>query len=135
VSAETPDAAELLRLARETLLAELLAALPEDKRYAARLVANAMAIAAREIEGGTAAQQAALEALCRLYGVPREGAHLDELSRRLARDIRAGAFDGDERVPALLLADIRARLAISNPKALPDVASEKPSPAGPTGRG
>lgn len=114
---ETPDTAELLALARQTLLDELLAALPEDKRYAARLVANAMAIAAREVEGGAAARQAAGEALCRLYGEPVDAARLEPLRRRLAQDIRAGAFDGAARVHALLRDDVRARLALSNPKA------------------
>jgi hypothetical protein len=94
-----PDPAELLALARETVLGELLPALPEEKRYAARLVANAIAIAARQIGARTPLSA-------------------DE-RRALASAIRAGRHDGDAALHARLLADVHARLAVSNPKALP----------------
>ena len=44
---EEPEAADLLATAREVLLNDLLPALPPDKAFAARMVANAMAIAGR----------------------------------------------------------------------------------------
>jgi hypothetical protein len=44
---ERPDAADLLATARDVLLRELLPALPPERHYAARMVANAMSIAAR----------------------------------------------------------------------------------------
>ncbi|MFQ3623919.1 MAG: hypothetical protein SNJ73_10265, partial [Acetobacteraceae bacterium] len=44
---ERPGPSELLSVARSTLLEEVLPALPEPQRLAARMVANAMAIAAR----------------------------------------------------------------------------------------
>lgn len=43
-----PDAHELLDIARSTLLEQLLPALPGELRYPALMIANAMAIAARE---------------------------------------------------------------------------------------
>ena len=42
------DAEDLMATARDALLNELLPALPKDRRYAALMIANAMAIAARE---------------------------------------------------------------------------------------
>ena len=45
---DRPDATELLAIARRTLLDELLPRLPEELRYTALMIANAMAIASRE---------------------------------------------------------------------------------------
>jgi hypothetical protein len=120
VTAEHPHAAELLALARETLLGELADAVPPDKRYTLLMVANAMAIAGREIEGREALQQDALADLCRLYGEPVEGASVAAVERRLADDIRKGRFDGGpgDRLREALLRRVRAQLAVSNPKAL-----------------
>lgn len=106
---EPPGAADLLATAREMLLNELLPALPPDKAFAARMVANAMAIAARE-----AAQDPAWEAtaLARMAGDPRV----------FAAAIREGRHDPGtpgHREAAALLDDItRARCAVSAPRAL-----------------
>jgi hypothetical protein len=120
-----PDARELLGIVRETFIARIRPALPEDLRYTALMIANAMAIARREIEAGEGPMQAELTRLRSLFGEPGREAHghalefeLAECNRRLARDIRAGRYD-DER--AALLAHLRKtveeKLAISNPKA------------------
>ena len=106
---EEPQAADLLATAREVLLNALLPALPPDKAFAARMVANAMAIAAR-----AAAQDGAWEAaaLARMPGDPRA----------FAAAIRAGRFDpGAARhaeAAALLDEITRARCAVSAPRAL-----------------
>lgn len=123
-----PPAADLLAIARETLLAELRPLLPEHARYAAAMVANAMAIAARETEAGERPAREALERLDALYGVPRRTLAGDALTqalreheRRFAAEIRSGAFDGEPRrreAYAHLRASIEDRLRISNPKAL-----------------
>jgi len=42
------DAADLIATARDALLAELLPALPKERRYTGLMIANAMAIAVRE---------------------------------------------------------------------------------------
>ena len=63
---EEPQAADLLATAREVLLNALLPALPPDKAFAARMVANAMAIAAR-----AAAQDGAWEAAALLDEITR----------------------------------------------------------------
>jgi uncharacterized protein DUF6285 len=92
-----PGGRELLQVAREVLLEELLPRLPEGDRYAARMVANAMAIAAREL------------------GEPLQPP-VD--TARLAAGIRAGRHDDDARVLESLREITRARLAVSNPRIL-----------------
>jgi hypothetical protein len=123
----SPDAASLLRVARETLLNELLELLPEEQRYAMRMAANALAIAAREAETAEADLVKELRLLSELYGedaVQASGASLHEriakTNKRFARNIRDGVFDGAcaQGVQALLMDQVRARLRISNPKYL-----------------
>ena len=133
--AEHPDAVELLALARETLLAQLADAVPAEKRYTLLMVANAMAIAAREVQAGERLPREALADLCTLYGETAGAAedataHRMRLERRLAADIRRGAFDGEagERLRALLLGHVRTRLAVSNPKVLRDEEPPQPAP-------
>jgi hypothetical protein len=94
-----PGGAELLRVARAELLENLLPSLPESQRYAARMVANAMAIATREMES------------------PSPDTSID--AGKLAAEIRAGVHDTRERSDPLLerLREItRRRLEVSNPR-------------------
>jgi hypothetical protein len=106
---EPPEAADLLATARDVLLNDLLPTLPPDKAFAARMVANAMAIAAREAAQDLAWQDAAL-------------ARMGGDARAFAAAIRAGAHDpGTLRHPevAALLDDMtRARCAVSAPRAI-----------------
>ncbi|MBZ0248205.1 MAG: DUF6285 domain-containing protein, partial [Burkholderiales bacterium] len=48
-----PGAADLLAIARETILGEIAPALPEPQRYAALMAANALAIATRDLAAPT----------------------------------------------------------------------------------
>lgn len=106
---EEPAAADLLATARDMLLKDLLPALPPDKAFAARMVANAMAIAAR-----AAAQDGGWEAaaLARMPGDPAF----------FAASIREGRFDPGTphhgEAAALLDEITRARCAVSAPRAL-----------------
>ncbi len=107
--------ADLLKVARTSLRESVLPRTAADARYEGAMVANALAIAVRELEAGPAARAAERDLLARLYGTPEAG--LPELRARLCRDLRAGAF-GREREPELrtLLHElVHARLAISNP--------------------
>lgn len=122
-----PDAADLLQVARETLLSEFLDLLPEERRYAMRMAAKALAIAAREAETGEADLVEELRLLGELYGedeVQAAGANLHQrivkMNKRFAKDIRDGIFDGAcaQGVQALLMDQVRARLRISNPSYL-----------------
>lgn len=122
-----PNAQELLAIARDTLIAEVLPALPEKLRYSGLMIANAIAIARREIETGEAPARAELTRLCTLFAEPpRELAEaalhraVESYNRRLATGIRGGRFDEEER-PVLvehLRQTTAEKLAVSNPKAL-----------------
>ena len=124
---DIPDATELLAIARSTLLDKLLPRVPEELRYDALMIANAMAIAAREHTAGDAAVQAEmvrLAALLKEQCEPRVGAELmaarTDLNRRLATEIRTGRFDDKDRTALLdhLAQTAADELAVSNPRAL-----------------
>ncbi|MBK8323603.1 MAG: hypothetical protein IPL06_12880 [Betaproteobacteria bacterium] len=114
-----PGARELLEAARAALVNEVIPLLPADKRYAALMAANAMAISIRELslpatEAGERGRLAAL------LGQPASDP-IAEANRTLAARIREGAFDqGSARAALLghLEATTRERLAVSNPRAL-----------------
>jgi transposase len=121
-----PCGAELLKSARETLLEELLPLLPEEGRYAARMAANAMAIAARELagEGGSAVEELARLKELLPGWAPSTSEPLQamrEATVELAAAIRAGRFDADGARAALaeyFRTTTQERLAVSNPRIL-----------------
>ena len=82
---DLPTSRDLLALARELLMDELLPLLPPERERDAHLIATAMAIAAREAarEGW---QEAVGSALSAFYGGAGSLA-------RLAADLRNGAFE------------------------------------------
>ena len=112
-----PDARNLLDTALALFRTEILPAVPADKRYAALMIANALAMAEREI-GASGLDVRALAAT--LY--PDGPISADDFERRLAADIEAGEFDaaGPRRDAAFtaIRAINAARLAITNPKLL-----------------
>ena len=116
---DQPAGEALLEAARRLLLDELLALLPAERRYDGLMIANAMAIAGRELRDAGAAPAVAAQ---RLLAFHEDATAAPEvLARRLVADIRAGRFDDGparERLVELLRAGLRDRLAISNPKAL-----------------
>lgn len=108
-----PDARNLLATALAAFRAELLPAMPSEKRYAALMIANALAMAERELGAPDDLQSVAAA----LYAdMPAE----DEFIRRLTAEIEAGGFDapGPRRNAAFaaVKAINGARLAITNPK-------------------
>jgi hypothetical protein len=100
--------------------------LPPERRYDGLMVANAMAIAAREAGQGEAPLREAMKLLSALFPASAHASEdkLPELESSLAREIRAGRCDtpGPHRdaVRAYLRWSTTARLRISNPKALAD---------------
>src|SRR3546814_7571690 len=84
---DRPNGAELLEIARQVLRQELLPLIPEEHKLDALMVANTMAIAARELESGEAQRRETLTDLAVLYGeAPRPGEEavmLAELTKRL----------------------------------------------------
>ncbi len=116
---DRPEIAALLLAARGELRQRLMPGLAGEDRYLAAMIANCMAIAARVLERGEEMAEAERRALAALYGPEAGELTLEALRRRLARDIRAGAFDGRRaELRAALEARVRARLAISDPSRL-----------------
>ena len=107
--------ADLLKVAHATLSASVMPLVDRETRYEAALVANALAIAVRELELGAQARATERRLLADLYGTPEST--LADLRARLCRDLRAGAFGPAraEEVRMLLQQAVHWRLAISNP--------------------
>lgn len=116
-----PEAGALLAIARQELLDTLLPEVSGALKYQVLMTANAMKIAAREIEAGAATEQQVQGDIRKLYArlLPENADNADEQS--LADDIRQRRLPtDDERLYHLLLDITRAKLQISNPKYLKD---------------
>jgi hypothetical protein len=126
-----PAAADLLDEARRTLLEVLLPLLAPDRRYDCLMVANAMAIAARDARHGPRllreevsglASLLAASAVAESHAPSQLHPLLMELARRLAQEIRRGDYDAAgqrrEAVRRHLRESVERRLRLSNPKAL-----------------
>jgi hypothetical protein len=141
---DLPQGPALLDLAREVLLNDLLPLLPEERRLEARLVANCMAIAAREAEAdrahGALFQQ--LEELHRPLtpalsppsgeregptqweseGHAHDSSREAEALRRFACELRIGGFENSPeqaaRARAILWRMTIAKLRLANPRFL-----------------
>jgi hypothetical protein len=114
---ESDLVANLLATARDVLRGEVAPALPGRLRFPAAMIANAMGIAARELEHGPAARAELRALLARLYPDAAEGSSVDDLESRLCGDLRAGRLDRDEgcRLRAVLRGRTRLRLKVSAP--------------------
>ncbi len=133
---ERPTAGELLEAARESLLQDLLPALPREQHYEGLMIANVMAISAREIEVGEQFLHEQIRRI-RALGINELAAGTDlPAAERLARleeglvaEIRRRRFEGEawESLRGALLEMTRARLRVSNPKYLRDWDSERES--------
>jgi hypothetical protein len=131
---QRPDRNELERLAAALLGG---APLPEDRKarsYEQRLAAKALAVAAYDRDHGAADLAEELRQFASLWDaatVEAAGADDDSriaaLNRRLAGEIRAGKWDAaPAALQALLTAQVRARLARTNPKYLKARLGEEP---------
>jgi hypothetical protein len=117
-----PTAANLLETARTVLGQAIVPLLSGPAHYQALMVARAMAIAGRQLEAGERPEEAARTRLASFYGTP--SATLEELERRLAADLRQGAFDDPGPKRDVVFRHLRetalAMAAESCPKALPE---------------
>ena len=114
-----PPGSDLLDIARKELRELLLAKLPPEKRYTGLMIANAMAIARRELLAGETASAQEHEQLGELLGMEGD---LEALRTELAKRIRAGHYkpedeDYDKLARHLQEAATHA-LANSNPRYL-----------------
>jgi Domain of unknown function (DUF6285) len=107
--------ADLLKVARDSLRERVMPGIDAEVRYEAAMVANAMAIAIRELELGPGIRAEERALLAGFLGSSE--ATLLELRRRLCRDLRAGrwAQERAEELCGMLERIVHARLAISNP--------------------
>ncbi|HUH59198.1 MAG TPA: DUF6285 domain-containing protein [Candidimonas sp.] len=126
---DRPDGSELLTVARRLLLDGLLPLLPAGKTYDVLMVANAMAIASRELRLLGRTRREADEQIERFFvssglghfpqhaETPDAAGHKEAL---LAKQIRARSVPREHYRPLhqLLLSLTRAKLAITNPKHL-----------------
>jgi uncharacterized protein DUF6285 len=126
-----PDGNELLATARKVLRESVLPLLPPERKHDALMIANAMAIAARQLERGDGPERQELAALAGLLGdchvaLAEDGpdlrAALVAANRELSRRLREGAGDPDGPQRTALFAHLRSiarqRVAESNPKYL-----------------
>lgn len=110
-----PDGGRLLALARRELLETLLPQLQGEARYRARMIANAMKIAAGELEGEGTERAEIAQRLRGLAAVVLPGAAeisaLDDgaVAAALCTALRAGRLDGQPDLYALLVRLARAR--------------------------
>ncbi|MGK8436804.1 DUF6285 domain-containing protein [Ectopseudomonas hydrolytica] len=120
----TANAKELLSTARGLLLAEVLPALPPHLHYECRMIASALAMAAREITDGDRAVCLEVEALAQILQTQgEETTSRDAAVARVSELIRQGVFDRQASRQLLLeglLKITQARLTISNPRVLTD---------------
>lgn len=126
---DAPDVDDLLATARDSLIANVLPAIAPALKREVLMIANALAIARRSAAAGDAPLVAELAALRRLYAqepqpVPQGAAlvsALAALNRRLAQDLRRGAFDeprAADAVVALLRESVAQKLRENHPKLL-----------------
>lgn len=99
-----PNGARLLRLARRELLDKVLPALEGDDRYRTRLIANAMKIAAQELEHGAAdAGQSAQDiSAFAETALAEEPAGAEDAAMMVRDALRSGRLDGNGALHELL---------------------------------
>jgi hypothetical protein len=97
---DLPSGLDLLALARELLLDELMPLLPRDRERDAHLIATAMAIAAREARAEQGWQTEIGAELAQFYesysalgGAERAASDEASILCRFATDLRNGAFE------------------------------------------
>ena len=116
---DRPDAARLLRAMAETLTEQVLPATRGGSQHAARVVANLCRILGREIEQGADAAETTRSELARLLdldgSLPELALALDDRLRGDRTDAAEGDPRFEARAHAVLLADVRRRLAIDRP--------------------
>lgn len=130
---DTPDAASLLNVARDVVRSALVPNLPASRRYEGLMVANALAIAARQFEAASFSEGEERDWVTTILSesgaAPVRGDTTDSersaliaANRRLCAEIRAGRYDPEKPLAARLMEHLRrttrAKLAESNPKAL-----------------
>lgn len=119
---DRPQGHELLAIAAKTFREHVLPALPEDRKYQALMILNAMSIAERQQEMG----EGPLNDECDLLEVvldttPKADelhSRAAELNREFARRVRDGAYDNDDTGRHVLWAVTLQKVRESAPRYL-----------------
>ena len=112
---DKPNGAALLDVARRSLLDEVAPALKGQPRYVALMVANAMGIAAREIEEHSRFERARSAVLAR--AAQEDGAPVDTAITGLVRSLRSGRHDADTALYGALRDCVEIAAVIWKPSA------------------
>jgi aminoglycoside phosphotransferase (APT) family kinase protein len=119
---DLPDLADLLGLARDLLAEELAPLLPAERQRDVGLIGTALAIAARELRAGQHWEQEIQGMLRSFYGSCGSGGGVTTDLRRLAADLRNGAFETcpsrQSAACAILWQLVIAKLREANPQFL-----------------
>ena len=122
---ERPDAKELIEAVSEFLSEKVVPNLPGQGGFHARVAANGLTIALRELEQGpalTAAEQVRLQSILGHKG------EATDLNVELVEQIRAGDLPADRsKLLAHLRATVRDKLLVANPKYL--LPEDRPDPS------
>lgn len=133
---DRPDRLALLAAAETTLREDVLPGLDGSTRYAALMVASAIAIARREIEAGYEPVRVTLDAFAEFYGqdnVHRSGGDSAERLLALMGDLKQELRDGEYDevllgpVHGVLSTFVVERLKRSNPRFLEASEYSQPS--------
>ena len=121
---DRPTPLELIRIVTETLVSEVLPGAKPEQLYPMRMIANALGIAARELEAHERDAADETRGLNLIYNDAKNFDDLNVRNRRFAQDIRCGAFEsGAAREAQLrqhLVVTARKKLAAAYPKGLPE---------------
>lgn len=119
---DRPTPLELIAIASDTLAREVLPDAKPEHLYALRMIANALGIAARELETQDKNVMSETQSLDTLYAETKPAGDLHMRNRQFARDIRNGRFENNSaqetELRQHLLATARAKLAAAYPKGL-----------------
>ncbi|MFZ5842339.1 MAG: DUF6285 domain-containing protein [Pseudomonadota bacterium] len=119
---DRPQGHELLVIAAKTFREEILPVLPDEKKYAALMILNALSIAERQQAIGEGPLNDECDLLEVLLDVSPQASELHaraaELNREFARRVRVGAYDDDDIGRHVLWALTLQRVRESAPRYL-----------------
>ena len=119
---DRPTPLELVAIASDTLTREVLPDAKPEHLYALRMIANALGIAARELEAHDKNVLSETQSLNVLYAETKPAGDLRTRNQQFARDVRKGKFENNStqetELRQHLLATARAKLSTAYPKGL-----------------
>jgi hypothetical protein len=119
---DRPTPLELIRIANQTLQAAVLPGAKPEQLYPLRMIANALGIAARELEAHDRDAADETRGLNLIYSDAKNFDDLTARNRQFARDIRRGAFETnlaqEAQLRQHLVITAHRKLAAAYPKGL-----------------